>query len=236
MKIIGLTGGIGTGKSTAAAYLKSKGFAHIDADEISRGLTADGSPMLRRLERVFGPAGEMGEPGTEILLPDGRLDRKALASLVFSDEKKRKKLDEMMFGEIIREIDRQIEAYQQMDKAEKESACAEQKDCEQPKAAAAPAQPFHECFGILLDAPLLFEGNLDQKCDLVILLTASEQIRIDRVCQRDGVTAREVRNRINSQMSDEDKKKRADIIIDNSGSQKQLYERLDQMMKAIART
>ena len=57
VKVVGLTGGIGTGKSTAADYLKEKGFAHIDADQIGRDITADGSPMLSVLDDVFGPRG-----------------------------------------------------------------------------------------------------------------------------------------------------------------------------------
>ena len=89
IKVLGLTGGIGTGKSTAAAYLKEIGFAHIDADQISRGLTSDGSPMLEILNSVFGPDGEMGIPGKHILDENRSLDRKALASIVFVDEKKK---------------------------------------------------------------------------------------------------------------------------------------------------
>ena len=65
MKIIGLTGGIGCGKSTAAAHLKNMGLKHIDADEIGRGLTDEGSPLLSVLDRIFGPSGEMGIRGTD---------------------------------------------------------------------------------------------------------------------------------------------------------------------------
>ena len=57
IKVTGLTGGIGTGKSTAAEYFVKKGFAHIDADEISRDLTADGSSLLPVLDELFGPEG-----------------------------------------------------------------------------------------------------------------------------------------------------------------------------------
>ncbi|NLD20298.1 MAG: dephospho-CoA kinase [Clostridiales bacterium] len=196
--VIGLTGGIGTGKSTAAAYLKSKGLAHIDADKISRQLTAEGSPMLPVLNRVFGPDGEMGKPGREVLFADGSLDRKALASMVFCDKLKRQKLDEIMFSAIIEEIDRQIKEFQNTGMS-----------------------------GILIDAPLLFEAGLDSRCDVILLLVADEAVKIDRVCKRDGVTTREVRNRINSQMSDEDKMKQADIVIDNSGNEEELYRKLD---------
>ena len=203
LKVIGLTGGIGTGKSTAAEYLVSKGMAHVDADKISHSLTADGSPMLRLLDEVFGPEGMMGAKGTAILNPDGSLDRKALASLVFTDAERKKKLDEMMFCEIIREIDRQITDIQNICRAS----------------------------AILLDAPLLFEAGLESKCDEVLLLVADMDIRIARVCARDKATPEEVGNRIKNQMSDQDKISRADAVIDNSGTQVELYEKLENYLK-----
>lgn len=201
IRIVGLTGGIGTGKSTAAEYLKGKGFAHIDADAISRDITADGSPMLSVLDGLFGPSGQFGKEGVEILRPDGSLDRAALASLVFTDQGRKRQLDQVMFRAIIAEIDQQIDAWQK----------------------AASQNPV----GILLDAPLLFEAGLDTRCDLVLLLVADEEVRVRRVCSRDGVTKREVRDRINSQLSDDEKREKSDVIIDNSGSREDLAQRLE---------
>lgn len=205
VKIIGLTGGIGTGKSTAAEYLRGKGMAHVDADEISRSLTADGSPMLKVLDDTFGPETEMGKQGVDILKSDGSLDRKALASLVFTDPQRKRKLDELMFGAIISEIDRSIDELQSR--------------------GGIPA--------ILLDAPLLFEGGLESRCDVVVLLVADMDIRIARVCARDGAAPEEVGDRIRNQMSDEEKIARADIIIDNSGTQEMLFEKIENCMKNI---
>ena len=93
--VIGLTGGIGTGKSTVAEYLKKVNYAHVDADQIGRDLTADGSELLPVLDQVFGPAGELGEPGKPILREDGSLDRKALGAIAFSAQEKKEKLDEI---------------------------------------------------------------------------------------------------------------------------------------------
>lgn len=211
IRTVGLTGGIGAGKSSAAAYLKKKGFVHIDADEISRQLTVKGSPMLSVLNRIFGATGEMGKEGMEILEADGSLNRKALASLVFTDEKKKQRLDQLMFGAIIQEIDSRIEGV----RLGKEMIFRRETEQEEDPA------------GILLDAPLLFESGLDSRCDLVMLMVAEEDVRIERVCRRDGVTVAEVRNRINSQMSDEEKRKRADIVLDNSGNQQQLERKLE---------
>ena len=99
--VIGLTGGIGTGKSTVAEYLKKGNYAHVDADQIGRDLTADGSDLLPVLDQVFGPEGEMGEPEKPILRADGSLDRKALGAIAFSAQEKKEKLDEIMLKHII---------------------------------------------------------------------------------------------------------------------------------------
>lgn len=206
IKVIGLTGGIGTGKSTAAEYLKSRGFFHIDADEISRGLTSDGSDMLPVLDGIFGPDGECGDGSTVILNNDGSLDRKALASIVFTDEKKKKRLDEVMFKAIMSEIDRQIGNL----KRERDTGC------------------------VLLDAPLLFEAGLDSRCDCILVLVAEENVRIKRVCARDKATPEEVRNRINSQMKDNEKIKKSDFVIDNSEGIEALEENLDEFLESLS--
>ena len=198
VKVVGLTGGIGTGKSTAAEFLKKKGFAHIDADQIGRDITADGSPMLPVLNSIFGLGGEHGVEGIDILREDGSLDRKALASIVFTNMDRKLKLDEVMFKAIVAETERLVDV------------CAE-------------AKPV----GILIDAPLLFEAGLDKNCDMVLLIVADMDVRIHRVCARDGATEQEVRNRINSQMSDEEKKLRSDIIVDNSGTLEELETQLE---------
>lgn len=203
-KIIGLTGGIGTGKSTAAEYLKAHGLRQIDADAISRSLTADGSPMLRILDDVFGPEGEYGLPGHPILRPDGSLDRQATADLVFTDKARKVRFDEIMITEIVRIIDAQIDTYRQ--------------DNGMP---------------VLLDAPLLFEAGLDTRCDLVLLIVADKEIRIQRVCQRDGLSPKQVQDRIDNQMSDEEKIARSDVIVDNSQDLEHLYQQLDDFLSQV---
>jgi len=206
VRVVGLTGGIGTGKSTAAEYLKKKGFAHIDADQIGRDITADGSPMLPILDSIFGPAGEYGVEGVDILREDGSLDRKALASIVFTDMNKKLKLDEVMFKAIIAETKRLVEVYSQDDPV-----------------------------GILIDAPLLFEAGLDKECDLVLLIVADMDIRIHRVCARDGATQQDVRNRINSQMSDEEKIARSHVVVDNSGTLEEFEIQLEKFFSKFSK-
>lgn len=84
MKIIGLTGGVATGKSTVAEQLASLGAIIIDADQLSRDAVVPGTPGLARITELFGPA---------VLLPDGALDRQAVRTLVFNDPSKRRQLE-----------------------------------------------------------------------------------------------------------------------------------------------
>jgi dephospho-CoA kinase len=83
VKVIGITGGIGAGKSTVSGYLASLGYPVFDADEVSRGLTAAGSPVVDELAETF---------GEEILVRKGVLSREKLAEIVFSDPDKNRKL------------------------------------------------------------------------------------------------------------------------------------------------
>lgn len=201
MKVLGITGGIGSGKSTAAEYLVSLGFACIDADQIGRDLTADGQPVLAVIRDEFG-AVEYDEdaPGNGLVL-----DRKALASIVFTDISRREAFDKIIHAEIISEIDRLIAGYREDEGLR----------------------------GILLDAPLMFEAGIDNRCDAVILITADIDTRVRRVVERDGTTEEDVRNRIANQMSDEEKKKLADFVVDNSGMQSQLYAQIDGIINIL---
>jgi dephospho-CoA kinase len=84
MRLVGLTGGIATGKSTFAAALRALGVPVLDADLLARQVVAPGTPALAEIARAFGPA---------VLGPDGALDRKALGALVFADPAARKRLE-----------------------------------------------------------------------------------------------------------------------------------------------
>ncbi|MFM2083051.1 MAG: dephospho-CoA kinase, partial [Verrucomicrobiota bacterium] len=91
MKLIGLTGGIGMGKSAAAEILRARGVAVVDTDELARELTAPGQSALAEIQKEF---------GAQILVADGKLNRAALASFVFADETARKKLEAILHPRI----------------------------------------------------------------------------------------------------------------------------------------
>ena len=98
--VVGLTGGVGSGKSTAASCMKKHGAVVVDADEISRTLSKSGSPVIAEISEAF---------GAQILHADGSLNRSALAALVFGDLEALEKLNAIMHPKIRREAIRQIE-------------------------------------------------------------------------------------------------------------------------------
>lgn len=99
VRVIGLTGGIATGKSSVAGFLEERGALVIDADELSRLAVRPGSPALDRIVAAF---------GAEMLLPDGTLDRKRVRALVFHDHGKRRQLEQILHPEIRRLADQRI--------------------------------------------------------------------------------------------------------------------------------
>lgn len=99
MKLIGLTGGIGTGKSTVSAYLSKQGWHIVDADQISRSMTEKGEPCLHDIRKHF---------GAEVFLADGTLDRKKVSSLVFNDAEKKAELERIVTNRVIEEVFDQI--------------------------------------------------------------------------------------------------------------------------------
>ena len=179
--LIGLTGTFGSGKSTVAGMLEDLGAATVDADAIAREVVAPGSEALEEIRRHF---------GDEILLPNGNLDRRKVAAIVFASAQKREVLNGIIHSRVIQEMDRRIEGIQQ----------------------AAPRRV------IVLNVPLLFEAGLLHKVDTAVVVTISSQERIRRIGLRDGLTESEVTQRLRAQWTQEEKVARASAVIDNSGS------------------
>ena len=188
--IIGLTGTIGSGKSTVSARLAKLGALVLDADTISREAVKKGADGLNKIAEVF---------GKEVIDANGELDRKALAGIVFSDESKRLILNGIIHPQVL--------------KALKERTHGE-KDLNPDRM-------------IVWDVPLLIEVGWVEYVDSVWLVTAPEQTRINRIMARDGCTIKQAQSRICAQMSEEEKARFSNEIIDNGGSLEQLYQRVD---------
>jgi len=105
--VVGLTGGIGAGKSTVSAMLADRGAVIVDADRIARDLQEPGSPVLDRMAERF---------GDHIIRPDGSLDRAAVAEIVFNDEQALADLNGIVHPAMQDEIQRQIDAHRDTDR------------------------------------------------------------------------------------------------------------------------
>ena len=209
MIVLGITGGIGSGKTTASEYLEGKGFPRIDVDEIGRELTADGQPVLEIIRDRFGCVNEGGNSGNGLVL-----DRRALAGVIFNDDDKLAEFNEIIHTRMIRQMDRDIADYREIE-AKSLNSCTE------------------EFRAVLLDAPLLFEANIEDRCDKIILITADMETRIRRVAARDGANEKDIRARIASQMSDEEKAKLSDFVVDNSGKPCEMFRQLDEIAASL---
>lgn len=188
--IIGLTGTIGSGKSTVSARLAKLGALVLDADTISREAVKKGADGLNKIAEVF---------GKEVIDANGELDRKALAGIVFSDESKRLILNGIIHPQVL--------------KALKERTHGE--------------KALNPNRMIVWDVPLLIEVGWVEYVDSVWLVTAPEQTRINRIMARDGCTIKQAQSRICAQMSEEEKVRFSNEIIDNGGSLERLYQRVD---------
>lgn len=191
--ILGLTGGIASGKSTASDYFRSLGYAVIDADKIARDVVLPGAPALKKLEKTFGGA---------IIQADGQLDRLALAGVLFSSDKDRQKINAIMQPYIRKAIKKEIKRH------------TENSDDL-----------------LVVDIPLLFEEKYDGLVDQVMVIAVNEDTQLERLMHRDQITATKAKQRILSQMPIDEKKERADIIIDNGGSREDMYEQIDDWLQ-----
>lgn len=104
MKVIGLTGGIGTGKSTVSAYLKQKNIPIVDADQIAREITAPGSPVLDDIRALL---------GDDVFFEDGTMDRQKVASVIFSNQELLSSYEALTTAEAVRRCILELEEYRQ---------------------------------------------------------------------------------------------------------------------------
>ena len=180
MKIIGLTGGIGSGKTSVAAKLRALGARVFDADEAAKKAVLPGTEGFLKVVETFGP---------QIVDADGKLNRMALAEIVFNDKESLKRLEEIIHSYVWQETDKFL------------NACREAGER-----------------AVILDIPLLIECGWHQKVDEVWLVVLPVEKQIMRTMKRSGMTAEAVQARIAAQMPLDEKKKYATLVIDNSGA------------------
>ena len=177
MKRIGITGPTGAGKTTALHALTALGVHVIDADEVYHSLLAHSAPMKEALVGRFGQA---------ILDTQGRIDRKALGSVVFADPDALADLNAITHRFIIEEIDRQAA---------------------QAEAEGRPA--------VAIDAIALIESGVGETCDVVVGILAPKEVRIRRIMAREGISEDYARKRVEAQQGDDFFRAHCTHILEN---------------------
>jgi dephospho-CoA kinase len=187
MLLIGLTGGIGSGKSTVSSLLAERGAVVIDADAIVHELQAPGQPVLAAMVERF---------GTEILDPDGALRRKALAEVVFNDAEALAALGAIVHPAVHAEIERRM---------------AEQADTDHV---------------VILDVPLLVESGRSDLAGMIVV-DVDPELAVARLVAQRGFSEADARARVARQASREQRRARADMVIDNAGSLESLRRQVE---------
>lgn len=192
---VGLTGGIGSGKSTVSAILKNNKFKIIDADNIAKEVL-EKNPQILDTVRV--------EFGAGFFDWRGEFRRKEFGNHIFRFPKQRVKYEQIIMPYIKKYIEEELEDYRK----KKEKI-------------------------VILDAPTLIENKMHEEMGYVILVCADNSVQIRRVMERDKLSKVEAVSRINSQMSMEEKKEYANILIDNNGDLENTKKQVDDLMKFL---
>ena len=185
---IGLTGGIGAGKSAVSSTFAKCGAVVVDGDVIAREVVEPGTEGLASLVEAF---------GGDILLPDGSLDRPALAAKAFRDDEARQKLNGIVHPLVGR---RRAEIIA--------SVAGDSSDVV-----------------VVEDIPLLVESGMAPLFPLVVVVHADVEVRVRRLVEQRGMPEADARARIAAQATEEQRRAVADVWVDNSGSPEQLVRR-----------
>lgn len=179
--IIGLTGGIASGKSTVAQLLVERGALLVDADQVAREVVSPGEPLLEAIASAFGQA---------VLQEDGSLNRASLGNIVFKDKELLKKLESLTHPAIRARMQEKIKTY---------------------------AEQYPERLTVA-DVPLLYETGQEKLYEGIMVVYIPEELQISRLMNRNNLSQEEAAKRVALQMDIEEKRRRADWVIDNSGS------------------
>ena len=187
---IGLTGGIASGKSTAAARLAELGATVIDHDLLAREAVAPGSDGLARVAAEF---------GADVVGRDGTLDRSALGAIVFADPEARSRLNAIVHPIVLRLAEDAEAAVRTDDRG---------------------AVVVH-------DIPLLVETGQAADFDLVLVVRASEEVRVERLMRERGLSRAQALARIRAQATDEDRLAAATVVLAGGSTVHDLRRQVD---------
>ena len=195
MRVLGLTGGIGSGKSSVAQMFKQLGAEVIDADQFARDVVEPGQPALAEIVSTF---------GRDILLSDGRLDREKLGRIIFADAAARSTLNAITHPRIRERMEAEVEERR--------------------------GRPGL----LLLDIPLLYENSRTSLVEKVIVVWVDLKTQLRRLTGRNRLSIEQAQQRIASQMPLDQKRARADIVIDNSGGLEDTRRQVEKIYRQFA--
>ncbi len=190
MRVIGLTGGIASGKTIVSQQLAERDAVVIDADKVGHEAYRSGTETFQSVVVAF---------GQEVVGADGEIDRRALGGKVFADPEARKRLEQIVWP-----------AMRQM----MEERLAELRSGGTPVA--------------VLEAALLIEADWLPLVDEVWLVTVSPETASQRLMERNGLTAEQADSRLRSQLTNEERRPYADVVIENDGALAELNRAVDE--------
>lgn len=193
--VIGLIGGIGSGKSTVGSILETLGCIVACADDNANAII-ERSEIQEQLVRWW---------GEDVLLHDGNVDKKAIASIVFKDDAQRLRLEALLHPLI----------YQMQ---EEQFALADS-----------------HTQGLVIDAPLLIEAGLDTMCEALVFVDAALETRQKRVIKGRGWSVDEIIRRESTQLPLDTKRKKADYVVINEGNLDEVQKQVKQILEDIQR-
>jgi dephospho-CoA kinase len=191
MFIIGITGGIGSGKTSVAEIFAQRGVRVLDADEISRTVTGVGGSALAEIQEAF------GNKATDSRFS---LNRKYMASLVFSDRTKLDHLSSLIHRYVLEEMSIAIEKERE-----------------------------NKTKAIVLDVPIPVKKGFLDVCDQIWVVSADDSVRLHRLIDR-GMDTEDARRRMSMQMTREEYEELADVVIDNNGTVEDLRAKVDEII------
>ena len=191
--IIGLTGGIASGKSTVSKYLVEKGFKVYDADKIAKDISEKKS-VQEEIILTF---------GNKILDKNGNIDRKKLKEIVFENKEKLEKLNGIIHPKV-------IDFYKELKEKNTDKV-------------------------IIFDVPLLFESGIDKFCNKILVIISDYEVQLNRIIERDKINRELAEKIIRSQLSNEERIKKADVVIENNSNLEDLFKKVERFCETIWR-
>lgn len=195
MRVLGLTGGIGSGKSTVSTMFAELGADVVDADQLAREVVEPGQPALDEIVETF---------GRQVLLRDGRLDRVRMGDLIFHDAVAREKLNAITHPRIRERLWEEVAARTVRTGL------------------------------LILDIPLLYENGRTELVDAVVVVWVDRETQVHRLMERGGLAREEAVRRNAAQMSLDEKRDRANHVIDNSGSLEETRRQVETLYRQYA--